>query len=132
MKLLCVFEYKDKYPNFSLTAIDSKRTAYAGSMTISNLEISQYCDIFYVSDGEDKQKFDKSGLYIEDFLPAFTSTPTGGRNAHVVFAPSVVKELLLWADAKRVWIYKSARMTGPDRLKFDEFYKKLEWKNPNE
>ena len=128
MKLLCVFEYKDKYPNFSLTAIDSKRTAYSGSMTISNLEISQYCDIFYVSDGEDRQKFDKSGLYIEDFIPMCIL-----KSAHTIdFSPSVIKELLLWADAKRVWFYKSTRMTGPDRLKFDEFYKKLEWKNPNE
>ena len=131
MKLLCVFEYNEKYPNFSLTAIDSKRTAYSGSMTISNLEISQYCDIFYVADGEDKQKFDKSGLYIEDFLPMLTSGFSPKPNS-VDFAPSVIKELLLWADAKRVWVYKSTRMTGPDRLKFDEFYKKLEWKNPNE
>ena len=127
MKLLCVFEYNEKYPNFSLTAIDSRRTAYSGSMTISDLEISQYADIFYVNDGEDRQKFDKSGLNIEDFIPMWVRCANS-----VDFSSSVVNELLLWADAKRVWFYKSTRMTGPDRSKFDEFYKKLEWKNPND
>jgi hypothetical protein len=123
MKALFVFEYNEDVPNFSLTAVDSHRTAYGGKMEIKGFEITRFADIFYVQDKEDLQKFKKSGLDLSSFEPIHQMA-----NNRSHFSDTVINEILDWADAKRAWVYKSVRMTGPERTLFEEFFKKLKWR----
>ena len=134
MRVLTVIEYDDKdgtkEPSFSLTALDSNRTAWSGGNVISQYNISKYCDIFFVDEKEDLQKFEKSGLDLNDFYPMHdASVHQGGIST---FGKNVVREICDWAKAKRIWLYICTRLTGPDRKKFDEFYEKLEWKTVDE
>jgi hypothetical protein len=123
MKVLVVFEYHEKLPNFSLTAIDSQRTAYAGNLLISGFEITKYCDIFYVRDREDMQKFKNGGLKMDDFLPVGLDSIENV----VTFSTKMIDKILDWAMAKRMWVYRGQKLTGPEREKFEKFYSKLEW-----
>jgi hypothetical protein len=130
MKILTVIEYEGDNPSFSLTAMDSNRTAWTGGNVISSFDISKYCDIFFVDSKEDLQKFKKSGLDLKDFYPMHdASVHQGGIST---FGKNVVREICDWAKAKRIWLYRSTRLTGPDRKKFEDFYNGLEWRNYGE
>lgn len=123
MKILTVIEYiAPGGVNYSLTAIDSHKIAYSGNTVVVRLEPTKYCDIFDVFDREDIQKFKKCGLDIKDFYPMTDCSRVGTK-----YSQNVVQELCEWAGASRIWIYRGQRMTGPDRKKFDEFFKSLEW-----
>lgn len=125
MKLLIVLEYKmdlaTEVPKFSFTVIDSRKIGYSGNLVIRDLEISVYSDIFYIDSLEDVRKFKVSGFDLNDFEPIADM-----KNGYI-FTDAVIEKILDWADASRAWVYVNPRVTGTDRLKFDEFFKKLEW-----